>query len=108
MRVRCIKLLNSVGEPRARSSRIKVGADYHVLAIELGSAGTMFRIDGEDPMTPFLAQPEMFEVISGSIPDNWVISAVKPGCLELGPASWMRRGFGRSLRPRVSKCGGMS
>jgi len=92
MKVRCIKLLDSKGQPVERSPWAKLGGVYHVLTIWIEPTQTWLRLVGQEP-TPTLYQPEMFEVVSPVIPSAWVITSPKPGCLSFQPEAWSRPGF---------------
>jgi len=96
MKVRCVRLLDSLGKPTDRSHWAKVGAVYHVLSISIEPLQTRFRLVGEEP-TPALFEPEMFEVVSAGIPSVWVVSSSRPGCLALAPEAWSKPGFWESF-----------
>jgi hypothetical protein len=92
MKVRCITLLNSRGQPVERSAWAKVGAVYHVLGIWIEPSQTRLRLVGEQP-TPALFEPEMFEVVSSIVPSMWVVTFPRSGCLSFAPAEWSGPGF---------------
>jgi|CZKU01.1.fsa_nt_gi hypothetical protein len=92
MKVRCVKLLDWQKKPVDRSAWAKIGGIYHVLSLWIEPGQTGLRLIGEEP-TPTLFEPEMFEVVSSIIPDTWVITSPKPGCLSLAPAAWNTPGF---------------
>jgi hypothetical protein len=102
MKVRCIKLLDSRGQPIERSPWAKLGGAYHVLSIWIEPSITSLRLVGQEP-TPTLYQPEMFEVVSSAIPSAWVSTSPKPGCLSLAPEAWSRPGFWEEFFDREPK-----
>jgi len=63
-----------------------------VLSVWIEPSHTGFRLIGEES-TPTLSEPEMFEVVSSIIPEAWVITSPKPGCISLAPAEWGTPGF---------------
>lgn len=92
MKVRCVQLLNSLGNPVDSSGWAKLDAIYHVLSIWVEPGQTRLRLIGENP-TPALFEPEMFEVVSSTIPGNWAITSPRPGCLDIGPLAWAQPFF---------------
>lgn len=84
MKVRCVKLLDSRGQPVERAAWIKVGSVYDVLSIWIEPGQSRLRIVGEDP-TPTLFAPEMLEIGSPRIPSTWVITFPKASCLSFAP-----------------------
>jgi hypothetical protein len=75
------------------SGWVKLDSTYHVLAIWIEPGRTRLRLVGEQTTTPALFEPEMFEVVSSTIPSNWVITSPKMGFFEIGPEAWTRPGF---------------
>lgn len=92
MKVRCVKLLDSRNQPVEHSPWVKIGGVYHALTIWVEPGGARYRILGEQ-FRPGLFPPEMFEIESSAIPDRWVITSPKAGCLSLAPQPWTRSGF---------------
>jgi hypothetical protein len=92
MKVRCIKLLDSMGRGVECSAWAKIAGVYHVLGIWVEPAQTRFRLVGEES-TPGLFEPEMFEVVSPKIPPSWVVTSPKPGCFSFEPEAWSGVGF---------------
>ena len=92
MKVRCVKLLDSRSNPVEHSAWAKIGSVYHVLSIWIEPGLTRLRLVGEEP-TPALFEPDMFEVVSPIIPEVWVITSPKAGCLSLAPAAWNTPGY---------------
>ncbi len=101
MKVRCIQLKDWAGEPEAHSAWLKVGGVYHVLRVQVEPTRTMLHLVGEEP-TPALFQPELFEIVSATIPSNWVVTSPRPGHLEFAPAAWSRTGFWEDYYDRVA------
>jgi len=92
MKVRCIRLRDQSNTSQVRSSWLKIGQTYHVLAIEITPGCTMLRLIGEEPV-PALFEPELFEVVTSAIPSIWVVSSAKPGYVVIGPALFASPGF---------------
>ena len=92
MKVRCIKLLDAIGQPTESSAWVKIGSVYHVLSIWVDSRRTWLRLIGEEP-TPALFEPEMFELVSSAIPPNWVVTSPRAGCFSFAPETWSAAGF---------------
>jgi len=92
MRVRCIKLLDSLGRPTSSSPWAKLGAVYEVLDILVESGRVSLRLVG-DESTPAMFQVEMFEVVDSTIPPTWTVTSAQPGCLYFAPTAWSRPGF---------------
>jgi len=92
MKVRCVKAPDE-GRVSGRSAWLTEGRTYHVLAIEIEPTRTRFRLVGDQSETPALFEPELFEVVSGMIPSNWVISSHRSGYVDIGPEAWGCPGF---------------
>lgn len=92
MKVRCVRLLDSLGDPIQHSAWAKVGAIYHVLSISIEPRRSLFRLVAEGE-SPALFDPEMFEIVSSVIPESWIIVSHTPGCLSIAPKPWTRVGF---------------
>lgn len=95
MKVRCVRLVNSVsGEPEARSPWLTVGSEYVVLALSVvPGRNVTFRLIGNDGRTPALFAASQFEIIRGNIPSVWEVQIEEEGRLEIGPRPWLRPGF---------------
>src|SRR5689334_21339156 len=83
MKVRCVKLLDSRGQPTNDSPWAKIGAIYPVLCIGVVPDRARYRLFGESPTTPALFEPEMFEIVSPIVPPTWVIASTGPGAFDL-------------------------
>jgi hypothetical protein len=92
MKVRCIKLLDSMGEVAEHSAWARVGNVYHVLSISISPSQTRLCLIGDEP-TPALFELDMFEIVSSTIPSVWVITSPKSGWFSLAPEPWSRPGF---------------
>jgi hypothetical protein len=92
MRVRCVKLVDALGNIASTSSWAKVGAEYEVLGASCDGARVLLRLIGEEAI-PALFELEMFEVVNPSIPPSWIVAVPRPGLLTIGPEAWARPGF---------------
>lgn len=92
MKVRCVRVIDSMGQPSESSPWLKVGSVYHVLGIWVDPGRIRLRLVGEES-TPALFEPEMFEIVSSAIPSSWAIAMPGAGCMSIGPARWSRAGF---------------
>ena len=94
MRVRCTKIINpATGEPNDTSSWLRIGHEYIVLEIlAVPDRRVTLRVLGEDNSVA-LWDAEMFEVVDGTIPPNWVASVGPSGDLSLAPRRWLAGGF---------------
>jgi hypothetical protein len=94
MKVRCIKLSDSRGNPQERSSWLTVGKLYQVLAIELDNGGLwLLRLIGDGLNGVALFRLEDFEVISAKVSPSWVVCWKTDGLFDLSPERWARPGF---------------
>ena len=93
MRVKCVKLLDALGQPASRSAWVSVGAVYDVLTLTVEPSGAIrVRIISNDG-TPGLHPLSQFEIVDNNIPGSWRIFCGHDGNLVMGPASWARAGF---------------
>jgi hypothetical protein len=92
MKVRCLRLTDSSGEPVTNSAWATIGSVYSVLGIWIERGAARFRILGEEPV-PALFEIELFEIVDQSLPRSWVVTSPAPETLSFGPASWARPGF---------------
>jgi hypothetical protein len=80
MIVRCIRLLNALGEPVRTSKWLTIGKEYLVLEVFVDEqTGSRFRVISDDAGTPILARSSEFEAVSDAIPKCWV-ATFGPGC----------------------------
>ena len=93
MIVRCTSAVRPDGESQS-DNWFSVGNDYTVIGLFAeGGKGITFRIVSDDHGTPILVAAEMFEVVQGLLPHNWVASGGANGRLVLQPAAWSEPGF---------------
>jgi len=82
----------SIGEVNPRVIPHGQRCARSITSIEIEPASVQFRLVGEESI-PALYNPEMFEVVSPTIPPTWVVTSPRPGCLCLGPSAWARPSF---------------
>ena len=96
MRVRFVGSRSPGGE-RHGSGFLTVGAEYVVLSVEASvAAGVLFRILGDDGLTPALHEAAEFDLVSDAVPPNWRIAVGAGGstaAFELAPAAWLEPRF---------------
>ncbi|HLK14712.1 MAG TPA: hypothetical protein VKT78_07905 [Fimbriimonadaceae bacterium] len=93
MKVRCIQLIDGMGNKVTSSPWVRLGDVYHVLAIWIDPKQTRFRLVGGREASPVLYDPEMFELVSTVIPPSWIVTSLQAGCFALEPEPWTQRGF---------------
>jgi len=94
MKVKCIKILNSFGQPQERSAWLTIGKVYDVLTVEFDMYGRWrFRLIGDGLNGVALFEKEMFEVVSPEIAPNWIVSWDREGGFELIPEIWSKNDF---------------
>ncbi|HEU5047679.1 MAG TPA: hypothetical protein VFT64_07540 [Rickettsiales bacterium] len=95
MKVRCIKVLNGVGEEVKESPWITLNTIYDVIEISISQTPeyrTYLRLITENPI-PAIYSLEQVELVDGSIPSNWIIQMYPPGTISLAPKPWLEPGF---------------
>ena len=92
MKVRCIANLDAAGRPSAKSSWLRIGREYQVLALEIEAGRTKLRLIGENPTAALFGIVE-FEVTSGIISPTWVVTSQAAGQLTFQPEAWAADGF---------------
>lgn len=84
MKIRCIK----------PSSSLTANRIYHVLEISFDrQCGLMFRLLGDDKITPALHDIGQFELVSNKIPEEWCAISPKASLFKLTPKAWMKDNF---------------
>lgn len=97
MVVKCIKIFDSKRNIIEYSNWIKLGGVYTVLEIYYEqNKNIMYRIITEDNGVPALFEHDMFEVLNGIIPDNWVVYSKMSHCITIGPEAWSNDDFWES------------
>src|SRR5262245_25922027 len=93
MKVRCTKLLDSLGNTTETSAWLSLGSVYHVLSLLLDSEGRwLLRLAGDsDPGGLFPLQ--QFEIVSDRVPDCWVVTWNREGVFELTTDAWRQDGY---------------
>src|SRR4051812_28786922 len=94
MKVRCTKLLDTLGNPQTRSAWLTVGKVYHVLSVLLDTQGRwLLRLVGDTQPGVGLFSLEQFEVVSPKIPESWVVTWNNAGVFELTTTTWNQVGY---------------
>jgi len=94
MKVRCTKLLDTLGNPQTTSAWLTVGKIYHVLSVLLDAQGRwLLRLVGDSQPGVGLFGLEQFDIVSSKIPERWVVTWNREGVFELTTAAWNEVGF---------------
>jgi len=94
MKVRCVKLADSLGRATTQSPWLTIGQTYHVLSVVLDSHSRwLLRLIGDEDEDVGLFLLEQFEVLTSCVPAPWVVSWSKAGIFELSPRAWLVSGF---------------
>jgi hypothetical protein len=100
MKVRCVQVMDLMGEKVRASTWLTIGATYHVLEILIDPNGKdylKFRIRSDNNGTPIIERASAFELITNSIPSCWSVSFLPNSLLYLAPVEWMESGFGNDF-----------
>jgi hypothetical protein len=95
MKVRCIRIINSVtGEEIQSSPWLTIRRDYIVLSVDVDqNKEVLFRLISDNSPSPVLFNSRQFEVVDGRLPSNWVAWNDETGAFGLRPKEWLRPGF---------------
>ena len=98
MRVRCIRLVATVGpqrgQPVEHADHLSVGDEFKVLAVLIDTDAPWPILLCLDSDAGALWEPAvMFETIDGRMPSNWTASLWPDGSLHLAPEAFLRPGF---------------
>lgn len=94
MKVRCKKLVDSLGNPQIRSAWLTVGKVYHVLSVLLDAQGEwLLRLMADSDPGVGLYPLRQFDIVSEKIPDSWIVSWNKEGVFELTTDAWNQPGY---------------
>jgi hypothetical protein len=98
MKVRCIRLLDVVGQEVEFSPWLTLGRVYHVVAIFVSSDGkrsysiVTHEREGEWPQMAN-HQSECFEIVSTIIPSNWSVWVHESSAMGISPTVWQDPSF---------------
>jgi hypothetical protein len=96
MKVKCINIFNQHTKEFKQSSYwLTIGREYIVLEVNIFTEKkVLYRLVGDNPNeSPGLYCSSQFEIISGKIPSNWLVSQINNNVINLSPASWSHLGF---------------
>lgn len=94
MKARCIKLIDSRGNPQERSSWLTLGNVYHVLEVVQDTHKRwLLRVVADGVNGVALFQLEQFEIVSPKIPDVWIVVWNAKGGFALTTKAWSQAGF---------------
>ena len=95
MKVRCIKLLDEqTGESLTSRSWLTVGKVYHVFSINMQyGLPVKFLLFSDDVQTPAYHDANQFEVVTRTIPAEWIIDFESESYFKLTPKAWSKPGF---------------
>jgi hypothetical protein len=94
MKVRCIKLTDSMGNPRERSTRLSIGSVYHVLeVIQDTHHRWLLRLSGDGPNGVAIFGLDQFEIVSPRIPNIWIARWNSQGGFSLTTEAWSHPGY---------------
>jgi hypothetical protein len=94
MRVRCVRIINPIGEEVTEHASVAIGQEYIVLSLSAMANGDALVQLATGPLKkPTLWEARMFETVSNDIPTNWRAVVRPDGFIEIAPESWLRRSF---------------
>jgi hypothetical protein len=94
MKVRCTKLLDTLGNPQTSSAWLTIGKVYHVLSVVQDTRGQwLLRLVTDSQSDVGLFPLEQFEMVSARIPDSWIVTWNEEGVFELTTAAWNEPGY---------------
>jgi hypothetical protein len=94
MKARCVKLIDSRGNPQDRSSWLTVGGIYHVLEVVQDTHRRwLLRAVGDGINGVALFPLEQFEILSNKIPSAWIPIWNTNGGFALTTEDWAKAGF---------------
>lgn len=90
MKVTCVQILDKYPS----RAGITIGHTYHVLSIISETDKPVnYQLMSDNGITPAYYAVDMFQVVSGIIPSNWIIVGGKGVNFEFIPEAWARPGF---------------
>lgn len=96
MKVKCVNIYNENEKKYHDTSYwLTIGKEYTILEIFIGSNNkTYYRLIGDNPDgLPNLENALQFELITGKIPSNWVVSQPNPDVIVFSPQLWLDPDF---------------
>jgi len=94
MKVRCIKLTDAKGNPRATSSRLSIGSIYPVLeVIQDTHHRWLLRVIGDGANGIAIFGLDQFEIVSAKVPNVWITKWNSQGGFSLTTEAWGRPGY---------------
>lgn len=94
MKVRCIKLIDSNGNPIEGSNWLTIAEIYNVLSIIQDVHGRwLLRLIADKHPRVALFPLTQFEILSAKVPQTWIVTWKDSGLFELTPEAWSRPGF---------------
>jgi hypothetical protein len=94
MKVRCTKLIDSLGRPVSQSPWLQLGKESIVLTLSIDALGrALVRIVDDRGAEPGLYSLNHFEIVEHTIPVNWAVTQVNSGGLFFGPLAWGKPGY---------------
>jgi hypothetical protein len=94
MKVRCIKLIDSRGNPQESSPRLTLGKVYHVLEVVQDTHSRwLLRVAGDGTNGVAVFQLEQFEIVSPKVPDAWIVVWDAKGGFALTTEAWSQSGY---------------
>jgi hypothetical protein len=94
MKVRCTKLIDSLGRPVSQSPWLQLGKEYIVLTLSIDALGrALVRILDDQGAEPGLYSLNQFDIVQHTIPGNWAVAQLNNGGLFFGPPAWDKPGY---------------
>jgi hypothetical protein len=96
MKVKCIRLVGTLGIDQVRSAWLTRGKTYHVLSIaqDVEQHKWYLRLAGDtDSGVVGLFLLEQFEIVSAKLPSSWIAIWHTNGMFEFTTNAWGRPGF---------------
>ncbi|MGB6976175.1 MAG: hypothetical protein WBE18_01770 [Gammaproteobacteria bacterium] len=96
MKVKCTKFYNEqTKQYQDTSSWLTIGQEYVVLEILIKpEKEIIYRLVGDNKTEmPALYDARQFEIVSGKIPESWIIKQFSSGNFIFSPNPWRKSGF---------------
>jgi hypothetical protein len=94
MKVRCVRIFDSRGNPIEQSGWLTVGRVYLVLSVIFsGESEPRLRLVGDGNNGLALFRWDEFEIVGSIIPPTWIIFPGPKSLIQLAPEPWTHPGF---------------
>lgn len=96
MKVKCIKIYNEITKTFQKSSSwLSIGNEYLVSEVSMRpEREILYRLQGDtNKELPAIYDARQFEVVTNTIPSNWIVIQECDGIITFTPANWSIPGF---------------